>query len=94
MTAAAIVWTCDLHRITTTGDCPKCDDDMLALHSTEAELRVAIAAAAISIEKAGRHLATLLAAPAHLLDDRVHTTAHDAQNALAAARALLDEATR
>ncbi len=25
-------WVCAAHNVTTTGDCPKCDDELIALH--------------------------------------------------------------
>ena len=30
MGAPNLAWTCDLHRLTTTGDCPRCDDEAIA----------------------------------------------------------------
>ena len=29
-------WTCEMHRLTTRGDCPKCDDELIALTEAEA----------------------------------------------------------
>lgn len=28
-------WFCELHRTWTTGDCLRCDDDLIATHNTD-----------------------------------------------------------
>lgn len=29
--SARLAWTCDLHGVTTTDDCPACDDELIAM---------------------------------------------------------------
>lgn len=34
---ADLAWRCDMHGVTTTGDCPRCDDELIAMTDSPAD---------------------------------------------------------
>lgn len=36
--SARLAWTCDLHGVTTTGDCQVCDDELIAMTEEASEM--------------------------------------------------------